>query len=146
MSSKYLVLCLILLAIAAVLSCNVNEAEEFSEYDYERTLTQSQLIEQLRYPILDDDGMFCNAHCRTLIVPRPADEANWSRVSLCRIDNCHATAMCTKGVAGLKERLENCTSDYTRQTEVEPESSETIESSADADSIAIPAEDSVYAD
>lgn len=141
-----LIFCTILLAIAMVVSCNVDDAEEFSEYDYERTLTQSQLIEQLRYPILADDAMFCHSHCRTLIVPRPADEANWSRVSLCRIDNCHATAMCTKGVAGIKERLENCTSDYTRKTDVELESSETIESSAEADSIAIPAEDSVYAD
>jgi hypothetical protein len=141
-----LIFCTLLLAIAMVVSCNVDDAEEFSEYDYERTLTQSQLIEQLRYPILVDEAMFCNAHCRTLIVPRPADEANWSRVSLCRIDNCHATAMCTKGVAGLRERLENCTPDYTRQTEVEPDSGETIESSAEADSIAIPAEDSVYAD
>ena len=141
-----LIFCTILLAIAVVVSCNVNDAEEFSQYDYERTLTQSQLIEQLRYPILADEAMFCIAHCRTLIVPRPADEAGWSHVSLCRIDNCHATAMCTKGVAGLRERLENCTSDYTRPTEVAADSSETIESSAEADSVAIPAEDSVYAD
>ena len=106
---RYIVITAILMCIVMVLSCVNDSDEDQTQYEYERTLSREQLNEEVDQVKIEDSRMFCLVMCGALVVPRDeADKQSWSDVSLCRIDLCHSTEMCTNGCDGLRDRLKAC--------------------------------------
>ena len=119
-----------------VFSCNISDAEDGSEYEYEMNLTESQLQKELELAKDISDESYCFRTCRTLIVPsNKTDSSKWSSVSLCRINICHSTDLCTKNVIDLKKQVSSCNGgyipDYEPPVSDEPET-EAISSSSEA--------------
>ena len=131
--ARFLPLIFFITISGIILSCNITDSEETSEYEYEMSLTEQQLQKELKLVEDISDEAYCYGTCRTLIVPNNEEiRAKWSHVSLCRIDICHSTDLCTRGVDGLKERIGKCNSAYVTSSPVPVEPENDTESSAPA--------------
>ena len=138
-----LILCAAFFTIGCVffVGCDTTEAKDTDQWEYEKNLTSAQLQSEIAIAKKNGygDDTYCFNVCKVLTVPSNNDEYNaWSRVSLCRIDICHSTQLCTKGIQGLMDRVGGCTESYqpaalpVEQDEIIPESSETVEESSSA--------------
>ena len=139
----FLMLCAAFFTIGCVffIGCDTTEAKDTDQWEYEKALTSAQLQSEINLAKKNGfgDDTYCFNTCKVLTVPSNKDEYNaWSKVSLCRIDICHSTQMCTKGIQGLMDRIAGCNESYqpaalpVEQDEVIPESSETVEESSSA--------------
>ena len=132
-----LILCAAFFTIGCVffVGCDTTEAKDTDQWEYEKNLTSAQLQSEIARAKKNGygDDTYCFNVCKVLTVPSNNDEYNaWSRVSLCRIDICHSTQLCTKGIQGLMDRVGGCTESYppaalpVEQDEIVPESSDAV--------------------
>ena len=123
-----------LLSFIIYISCDTTDADnDTSRYEFEKYLTSQQLQDEIAMFIRNgwSDETFCFNQCKVLTVPSKDEEKTWSAVSWCKIDLCHGTGLCTKGIDGLIDRLKNCNEQYQHTFDNQPEPVDTIESSSD---------------